>query len=88
MCILYSGKTFLEAIQKDYSFKDILEKINKLIRFIQNKMYDKINVNLNENGAVKTLRLYKEFYQRIVNRNKDLSRINVTTHPSLINFTS
>ncbi|HDY87877.1 MAG TPA: hypothetical protein ENH82_07160 [bacterium] len=63
-----------------------LETVSKLIDFIQNKMFSKINVDLSSEKSVETLNLYKGLYQKTALRNKDLSRINVfTTNNDLFN---
>jgi len=49
-------------------------------------MFLKINIDLSCTTATSTLDLYKNFYQKIVLRNKDLSRVNVfTTNNDLFN---
>lgn len=53
--------------------------VEKLIKHIEDSMYSKINIDLSSEDATKGLDLYKQFYQKTVLRNKDLSRVNIFT---------
>ena len=65
---------------------DPLEAVTEIISYIQNRMFSKINIDLSTDNSVETLDLYKNLYQKIALRNKDLSRINIfTTNNDLFN---
>lgn len=81
---LHARKSYLQGITNP----DTTEKSNteKLIKFIEDSMYSKINIDLSVAGAKETLGLYKQLYQKTALRNKDLSRINIfTTNNDLFN---
>ena len=84
LTILHARKNYLQGITNP----DTTEKSNteKLIKFIEDSMYSKINIDLSVAGAKETLGLYKQLYQKTALRNKDLSRINIfTTNNDLFN---
>lgn len=94
--ILYAKKHYIEGcittedsqpdsgvIKNGGSEKEI---VDELIKYIQDKMYEKINIDFSSTKAESTLNLYKKFYQKIVLRNKDLARANIfTTNNDLFN---
>ena len=84
LTILHAGKNYLQGIIS----ADTKETSNteKLIKFIEDSIYSKINIDLSSDHAGKSLGLYKQLYQKIALRNKDLSRINIfTTNNDLFN---
>lgn len=84
LTILHAKKHYLQGI----SSADATETSNveKLIKHIEDSMYSKINIDLSSEDATKGLDLYKQFYQKTVLRNKDLSRVNIfTTNNDLFN---
>jgi len=84
LTILHAKKNYLQGITN----ADATEVSNteKLIKNIEDSMYLKINIDLSDNHATKSLDLYKQFYQKTALRNKDLSRVNVfTTNNDLFN---
>lgn len=82
LSILYAKKTYLSGISEEEEKNDI----NLLIKFIENKIFSKINIDLYDSQAEKSLSLYKRLYQKTALRNKDLARINVfTTNNDLFN---
>jgi len=92
--ILYAKKHFLEGCvdssdsqeDKKTAGKIQSEIVDELIKCIQDKMFLKINADFSCEEAVSTLELYKNFYQKIVPRNKDLARVNIfTTNNDLFN---
>ncbi len=100
--ILYAKKYYLEGIKKQTSngenTSNELDVVENLIKCIEEKMFEKINVHFpteetektEETEEVKkvkeTLELYKIFYQKVTLRNKDLSRTNIfTTNADLFN---
>jgi hypothetical protein len=94
--ILYAKKHYLEGcVELDASAakdevkdngKSERDIVDELIKYIQDQMFLKINIDLSYTTATSTLDLYKNFYQKIVLRNKDLSRVNVfTTNNDLFN---
>lgn len=84
--ILYAKKIYLSGLTRDKKKNSELDSVLSLIKFIQNEMFEKINIDLNSAKASKLLITYKSFYQKVALRNKDLSRINVfTTNNDLLN---
>lgn len=92
--ILYAKKHFLEGCvgasdsqeYKEAVGKSESEIVDELIKHIQDEMFKKINVDFSCSDPEKTLDLYKNFYQKIVLRNKDLARVNIfTTNNDLFN---
>jgi len=84
LTILHARKNYLQGITN----ADATETPNteKLIKFIEDSMYSKINIDFSSNDAKKSLGLYKQLYQKIALRNKDLSRVNIfTTNNDLFN---
>ena len=84
LTILYARRNYLQGIgSADSQETSITEK---LIKFIEDLVYSKININLSNSDVEKCLGLYKQFYQKTALRNKDLSRINIfTTNNDLLN---
>jgi hypothetical protein len=77
---MYAKKHYLEKTNKK------IDEIDGLISYIQNFIYKEINVDFSSNDAKKTLESYKNFYQKIALRNKELARINIfTTNNDLFN---
>ena len=90
--ILYAKKYFLEGCANKSSLQEVKvssdehKSVDKLITYIQDAMFSKINSDFSEENATATLQLYKRFYQKIVLRNKDLARVNIfTTNNDLFN---
>ncbi len=84
LTILHARKHYLQGITSTDSAK--LLTTETLIKFIEDSMYSKINIDLLNENATKSLDLYKYFYQKIALRNKDLSRVNIfTTNNDLFN---
>ena len=77
LAILHAKRFYLEGVlnadEKETS------NVEKLIKYIEDSIYRKINVDLTSTDATKILDLYKKFYQKIALRNKDLSRVNIST---------
>lgn len=51
----------------------------ELIKLIENLIYEKVNVHLDEPAAKENLNIYQRLYQKLSLRNKDLARVNVFT---------
>ena len=92
--ILYAKKHFLEGCvetngsqeNEGATEKNEREIVDELIKHIQDTMFLKINADFSCNNSASTLELYKNFYQKIVLRNKDLARVNIfTTNNDLFN---
>ena len=84
LTILHSKKHYLQGIS--CSEEKEISNVEELIKHIENSMYKEINIDLTNGDAPTSLNLYKQFYQKIVLRNKDLSRVNVfTTNNDLLN---
>ncbi|MBO6760727.1 MAG: SIR2 family protein [Roseivirga sp.] len=100
--ILYAKKAYLEGVSKLETQADASARVDanvdasvdtdagagvdQLIKFIEGRMFSKININLDDAKYVNSLNLYKELYQKTALRNKDLSRINIfTTNNDLLN---
>jgi hypothetical protein len=88
--VLYSKREFLKGTEPKDSEKYI--ECNDLIHFIEKIIFNEINisftdkVSLNTDNVNTVLDTYKNFYQKIALRNKDLSRINIfTTNNDLFN---
>lgn len=84
LTILHARKNYLQGITNADTAETRVT--SELIKFIEDSMYSKININLSGEDAKKCLELYKQFYQKTALRNKDLSRINIfTTNNDLFN---
>jgi hypothetical protein len=82
--VLYSRRAYLDG-SGDKLSSDYNETIS-LVEIIENEMFKQINIDFNIEKSQKTLALYKDFYQKITLRNKDLSRVNIfTTNNDLFN---
>ena len=88
--VLYSKREFLKGTEPEDCEKYI--ECNDLIHFIEKIIFNEINISftdkasLNTNNVSTVLDVYKNFYQKIALRNKDLSRINIfTTNNDLFN---
>jgi hypothetical protein len=82
--VLYSRRAYLEG-SGDKLSGDYNETLS-LIEIIEGEMFKQINVDFSTNKSQETLVLYKDFYQKITLRNKDLSRVNIfTTNNDLFN---
>ena len=82
--VLYSKRAYLEGSGEELS-KEYNEAVS-LISIIENQMFEQINIDFNTANSQASLALYKDFYQKITLRNKDLSRVNVfTTNNDLFN---
>ena len=91
--VLYSHKAYLEGINTK---NDTFNICNGLIDKIENIVFEKLNVDFSKQNVdfskqkvLAVLKTYKNFYQKVAFRNKDLSRINVfTTNNDLFNETA
>jgi hypothetical protein len=82
--VLYSRRAYLEG-SGDKISDDYNETIS-LVEIIENEMFKQINIDFNAKESQASLSLYKDFYQKITLRNKDLSRVNIfTTNNDLFN---
>ena len=81
--ILYSHKIYLENHPCEIIKSN---NCNSLIDFLESIIFNNINININNKTATPVLKTYKEFYQKIALREKDLSRLNIfTTNNDLFN---
>lgn len=81
--ILYSSKIYFHS---DISKIDELKICNDVIEVIEKVIYTEINIDLNDPIHDKQLNNYKDFYQKVGFRNKDLSRISIfTTNNDMFN---
>lgn len=80
---LYSKRSYLKGVGKE-------DKVNDyLISLIESQIYTSINIDCNGIEAEKSLGLYKQLYQKLSLRNKDLARVNVfTTNNDLLSETA
>ncbi len=84
LTILHAKKNYLQGITNANDTET--STTEKLIKKIEDSMYSKINIDLSSNDAKTSLGLYKQLYQKIALRNKDLSRVNIfTTNNDLFN---
>lgn len=82
--VLYAKKGYLNG-SKGVSDDD-KETVNTLVKYIEDEIFSKLNIDLTEETAELTLGLYKRLYQKSALRNKDLSRVCVfTTNNDLFN---
>ena len=82
--VLYSRRAYLEG-SGDKSSDDYNETTS-LVHIIESEMFKQINIDFGTDKSQENLALYKDFYQKITLRNKDLSRVNVfTTNNDLFN---
>ncbi|RLA53893.1 MAG: hypothetical protein DRR42_03500 [Gammaproteobacteria bacterium] len=85
LTILYAKKHYLEGTtddkppEKGNAKPSEMDNVKSLIKHIERAMYSAINIDLSSGKAKINLELYKKFYQKIVLRNKDLSRISIFT---------
>lgn len=80
---LYSLRSYLKGIG------DVDEINDFLISLIESQIYTSINIDCHSNNAKKSLSLYKQLYQKLSLRNKDLARVNVfTTNNDLLSETA
>jgi hypothetical protein len=80
--VLYAKRAYMQGV----SISETTTSIDDLIKFIEGRMFTKINIDLDDVRFEKSLNLYKQLYQKTALRNKDLSRINVfTTNNDLLN---
>ncbi|OCH30082.1 hypothetical protein A6E13_02495 [Aliivibrio fischeri] len=80
---LYSLRSYLKGIGEDDLINDYL------IGLIESQVYKSINIDCNASDAEKSLSLYKQLYQKLSLRNKDLARVNVfTTNNDLLSETA
>jgi len=83
--LLHAKKYYLESIETT-SDQVELDSVKSIILYIQNFMFERININFSDDKSKVNLSLYELFYRKISRRNKDLSRINVfTTNNDLFN---
>lgn len=89
LSILHARKNYLQGIKNTEPIEtlDTKKRITKnLIETIEELMYSEINIDFSSDKSIKILDLYKQFYQKVALRNKDLSRINIfTTNNDLFN---
>lgn len=77
---LYSSRTFNTSIGETNHIVD------SLIDMVEDEIFSEINIDFSLDKSKTILEYYRSFYQRVVLRNKDLSRINVfTTNNDLFN---
>ncbi len=83
LSVMYAKQYYLQ----NTNTSDDTHHIDNLIKYIEKHIYKKINIDLTitpeESEQAKKIRnklqLYKDFYQKIVLRNKDLARVNIFT---------
>lgn len=81
--ILYASRHYLSS---DSLKKDLLDICNELISIVEEVIFVKINIDINDSTHADSLDLYKSFYLKVAHRNKDLSRISIfTTNNDLFN---
>ncbi len=86
LSVMYAKQYYQKNIQTQTS--DDTQNIDDLIKYIENHIYKKINIDMSNEcqKIIDKLKLYKDFYQKIVLRNKDLARVNIfTTNNDLFN---
>jgi len=76
LVILYSSKIYFSS---DKSKNDEVLICKKVIQEIEKVIFTEINIDFSDSNHEKQLSNYKEFYQKVGYRNKDLSRINIFT---------
>lgn len=82
--LLYSEKNYLKATLTEENLK--IHSCIKLIKLIEKEIFESINIDINATVNEKVLNTYKDFYQKVTLRNKDLARVNVfTTNNDLFN---
>lgn len=80
LSVLYSQREALKGMGKG------VKETAKLIEFIENHIFNSINVGLSHENYKKDLKNYQKFYQKLALRSRDMSRINVfTTNNDLFN---
>lgn len=80
---LYSKRAYSNGIGESDGLNDYL------IWLIEQQIYNSINIDLKSESASKSLTIYKNLYQKLSLRNKDLSRVNVfTTNNDLLSETA
>jgi hypothetical protein len=79
----YSKRAFLNGIGQQDELNDFL------IGLIEKQIYNSINIDCTSADASKSMGLYKQLYQKLSLRNKDLARVNVfTTNNDLLSETA
>lgn len=82
--ILYSGRSYYSGLNVKTKKEEI--SCSKLIELIEEEIFNCININFKTSRQLELLEIYKQFYQKIAFRNKDLSRVSVfTTNNDLYN---
>ena len=80
LSVLYSQREALKGMGKG------VKETAKLIEFIENHIFNSINVGPSHENYKKDLKNYQKFYQKLALRSRDMSRINVfTTNNDLFN---
>ncbi|ELB2104080.1 SIR2 family protein, partial [Vibrio parahaemolyticus] len=80
---LYSLRSYLKGIGEEDLINDYL------IGIIESQIYKSINIDCDSEHAKKSLNLYKQLYQKLSLRNKELARVNVfTTNNDLLSETA
>lgn len=84
LTILHAKKHYLQGLSNSDENEET--NVDSVIKRIEDLMYSKINIDFSSEAATTALDLYKQLYQKIALRNKDLSRINIfTTNNDLFN---
>lgn len=87
LSVLYSGRAYYQGLGDAH--KKLTNKCNELIKFVEKRIFDNINIAFDTQTQQAVLRTYESFYQKIAFRNKDLSRICVfTTNNDMYNETA
>ncbi|TEW53558.1 hypothetical protein E2R68_12120 [Psychromonas sp. RZ22] len=82
--VLYSRRAYMIGSGEEASPQ--YTETTFLIEVIENEMFNQINIDFETPNSQNSLALYKDFYQKITLRNKDLSRVNIfTTNNDLFN---
>ncbi|CAA0124080.1 Uncharacterised protein [BD1-7 clade bacterium] len=80
---LYSKRAYLKGVGQEDVLNDFL------IELIESQIYTSINIDCLSTEAETSLGLYKQFYQKLSLRNRDLARVNVfTTNNDLLSETA
>ena len=94
LSVMYASRTYHQGIKGENenaqadisSFQDLYER---LIYKVEKHIFTEINISFDSEDAQKVLEYYKTFYQKLVLRSKDNSRIRVfTTNNDLYNETA
>lgn len=87
--VMYSARNYYNGIQEEDVINSFKELYDRLIKKVENHIFNSINVDFAKKECSKVLGYYTTFYQKLAMRNKDLSRIRVfTTNNDLFNETA